>query len=193
MASGYINQAVWPHYSPSNIQQAGKAEDTSTMGKDQFLSILIAQLRYQDPMQPMQDKEFIAQMAQFTSLEQLMNISSQLTDMRQSLGSASGLIGQKVSWIAVDQSGNSSVKSGIVDSILIRGGMHYASIGAAEIALEHIVQIENAPASAPSPSPETPTPAPGESSNEDIQLAEDDGSYSDNTADSQQPADGTEI
>ncbi|NMO96161.1 flagellar hook capping FlgD N-terminal domain-containing protein [Paenibacillus lemnae] len=144
MASNYVTNTAWPNYSPSNIKKAGSS-DGQVLGKDQFLSILITQLRYQDPMQPMQDKEFIAQMAQFTSLEQLMNISTQLTEMRQSLGAASSLIGQKVSWIQSDSSGNSSVKSGVVDSILIREGMHYARIGAAEVALDQIVQIEKVP------------------------------------------------
>lgn len=47
-----------------------------TMGKDAFMKILIAQLQNQDPTNPMKDNEFIAQMAQFSSLEQTMNLAS---------------------------------------------------------------------------------------------------------------------
>ncbi len=45
------------------------------MGKDEFLKILVTQLQNQDPLNPMDDKEFIAQMAQFTSLEQMQNVA----------------------------------------------------------------------------------------------------------------------
>ena len=47
-----------------------------TMGKDAFMKILISQLQNQDPTNPMKDNEFIAQMAQFSSLEQTMNLAS---------------------------------------------------------------------------------------------------------------------
>ncbi|MGM1045284.1 MAG: flagellar hook capping FlgD N-terminal domain-containing protein [Bacillota bacterium] len=161
MAVDYVNRNVWPNYSKGNVSKAG-TDDGQTLGKDQFLSILITQLRYQDPLQPMEDKEFIAQMAQFTSLEQLMNISSQLTDMRQSLGAVSSLIGKKVSWIeyAEGDSGQTVVKSGVVDSVLIRDGIQFVRIGKDEVALEYIMQIEN---NVPEPeSPETENPETGE-------------------------------
>ena len=57
-----------------NTQQAQRKVDNQ-LGKDDFLRILITQLRYQDPLSPMEDTDFIAQMAQFSTLEQMKNLS----------------------------------------------------------------------------------------------------------------------
>lgn len=134
---------MWPNYAKGNV--SSKSGNGQELGKDQFLSILITQLRHQDPLQPMQDREFIAQMAQFTSLEQLMNINTQLTAMSQSLGAASSLIGKQISWMVKPEDGSeSAMKSGIVDSIIVREGVHYAKVGDSEVSLDQIVKIENA-------------------------------------------------
>ncbi|MHA0855968.1 flagellar hook capping FlgD N-terminal domain-containing protein [Paenibacillus sp. CMAA1364] len=133
---------IWPNYSASNVKEASK-KDSTIMGKDQFLKILITQLQNQDPMQPLQDKEFIAQMAQFTSVEQLMNISSQLTTLNQSLGSVSGLIGKEISWIDESDKGNSDILKGIVSSIVVRDGVQYATVGKVAIPVNLILEIGN--------------------------------------------------
>jgi flagellar basal-body rod modification protein FlgD len=62
----------------------------SQLGKDDFLKLLTVQLRYQDPLNPMEHTEFIAQMAQFTSLEQLQNMNAML---EQSVGAQTRMQG----------------------------------------------------------------------------------------------------
>lgn len=61
-------------YNYVNTEAAAKEQDL--LGKDEFLKLLITQLKYQDAMNPMDDKEFISQMAQFSSLEQIQNLSA---------------------------------------------------------------------------------------------------------------------
>ncbi|BAB06170.1 flagellar hook assembly protein FlgD [Halalkalibacterium halodurans] len=77
--------------------------NSGILGKDDFLRILIAQLQYQDPLNPMDDREFIAQMAQFSSLEQMTNMNSAIQQFvkqqtSQTLVQHSELIGKRVTW-----------------------------------------------------------------------------------------------
>ena len=53
----------------------------SKLGKDEFLKLLVTQMAHQDPLNPMDDKNFIAQMAQFSSLEQLISMNKHITQM----------------------------------------------------------------------------------------------------------------
>ncbi|MFB4162670.1 flagellar hook assembly protein FlgD [Alteribacillus sp. JSM 102045] len=78
-------------------------QDSNILGKDDFLKILMAQLQNQDPLNPMEDKEFVAQMAQFSSLEQMTNMTSAIDKFVKahesgSLVQHSELIGKNVIW-----------------------------------------------------------------------------------------------
>lgn len=63
-----------------NISDTSKKEDTP-IDKDAFLKLLVTQLKYQDPLQPMEDTEFIAQLAQFSSLEQIQNLNASIKNL----------------------------------------------------------------------------------------------------------------
>ncbi len=112
------------------------------MGKDEFMKILVTQLSNQDPMQPMEDKEFISQMAQFSSVEQLMNMADEMKLLRQSLGMTSALIGKTISWETPNETNTEMViRSGVVEAILMKDGNQYASVEGDEVPLDQIVKI----------------------------------------------------
>jgi flagellar basal-body rod modification protein FlgD len=67
-------------------QQTAAATTTKELGRDTFLRLLTTQLAHQDPMQPQADGEFMAQLAQFSSLEQLTQIQATLESIRVAVG-----------------------------------------------------------------------------------------------------------
>ncbi|MFS0727845.1 flagellar hook capping FlgD N-terminal domain-containing protein [Paenibacillus sp. 1P07SE] len=130
---------IWPNYSKNNITLTKPKDDT--LGKDDFLKILITQLKYQDPMQPMQDRDFIAQMAQFSSVEQMMNMAKEMTQLRQNMGTASNMIGKTIEWSEMDHNGQFLRYSGEVNAIVMKDGVQYAQVGDWFVPVDNIVAI----------------------------------------------------
>lgn len=87
--------------SKNEFNQVVGQQKGSALDKDSFMLLLVTQFKYQDPLNPMEDKEFIAQLAQFSSLEQLMNLNDSmglLTDAtnNQQMINATSYIGKSV-------------------------------------------------------------------------------------------------
>jgi flagellar basal-body rod modification protein FlgD len=122
-------------YNSRNTATTGKRE----LDRDAFLKILITQLQYQDPSQPMQDKEFIAQMAQFSSLEQMNKVASSNEQVFQVSAMALGaqLLGNTVSYR--DETGN--VKSGEVKAVKNVEGQIKVQVGEEMVDLSLIDQV----------------------------------------------------
>lgn len=93
------------------------ASSSASLGKDDFLKILITQLQHQDPTQPLEDKEFVSQMAQFSSLEQMTNMNQSFQQLSGVLASsqASQVLGRTVQLHDGD-----NLVSGVVSEI-VRG------------------------------------------------------------------------
>ncbi len=128
---------------------AAKTEATNALGQDAFLKILVTQMKHQDPMEPLKDTEFIGQMAQFTSLEQLTNLNKTMTQFVSNQGTSSladyaHLIGTSVKWESETGSGE-----GVVKALSSKNGELMAEIEGSDVKvpIESIQRIEKQPAS----------------------------------------------
>ncbi len=108
----------------------------STMDKDAFLGLLVAQMKYQDPLQPTSNTEFVAQYAQFSSLEQMQNMSATLE-----LSRASSLVGQVVSVNTTDSYGQAATIEGKVDYVVYENNRAYVSIQESLFSLDDVYGV----------------------------------------------------
>ena len=100
-----------------------------SLGKDDFLKLLITQLSYQDPTSPMQDKEFIAQMAQFSTLEQMTSMSADFAKLTAMItgSEASSALGRNVELIDDERVVQGTVKAvtrGETPQVLVNGAYY---------------------------------------------------------------------
>ena len=110
---------------------------TGDLGKDDFLNLLVTQLRYQDPLNPTDDKEFIGQMAQFSALEQMQNLNTSFTATK-----AYGLIGKSITANVTDATTSEiTVISGDVSSIKASSGKYYAVVDGTEVLVDDITDV----------------------------------------------------
>ena len=102
---------------------SAKKGSNSTVDKDQFLQLLVAQMKYQDPLEPTSNTEYISQYATFSELEQMQNMSASLEMAR-----ASQLVGQTVLLDVTDSSGRTTTVQGNVDYVVYENGKTYLSV-----------------------------------------------------------------
>lgn len=127
-------------------QPAGTAGGTA-LGKDDFLKLLTAQLANQDPLQPVDNQAFIAQLAQFSSLEQLQGVSTRLDDLLLAAGastqlSAASLVGRTVAFRnGVDASGQDVRATGQVEGVEFSGGGVQLVVGGQRLNLSDVLAI----------------------------------------------------
>lgn len=130
---------------PYAAYQANTAESESTrevkkeLGKDEFLKILAAQFRGQNPLEPLSDTEFIAQMAQFSTLEQLQNISAKLDVFEEDLvwNQYLALLGKELYALTTDD----EFVEGVVTGITFKDGRFQFQIDGRDYDIVAIISV----------------------------------------------------
>ncbi|MBP3887116.1 MAG: flagellar hook capping protein [Cellulosilyticum sp.] len=123
-------------YLSTKATESSKSNSDS-MGKDQFMQLLVTQMKYQDPLNPMDNSEMLAQLAQFSALEQMLNVSQ--ASQRQL---ASGLVGKYVEYAYKDtNTGVTSYQVGKVDSVTITGETPMINIGEVSVSIDDVYQV----------------------------------------------------
>lgn len=133
-------------YADSAASQVTTKGDDS-LGRDAFMQLLVAQMQNQDPLEPKGGEDMSAQLAQFSSLEQMEQMNENLTTMvllQQSnallsqLSESSALIGKDVTWSDPDLGTNGT---GTVESVRLAEGLTFLSIDGQDIPLYSITQV----------------------------------------------------
>jgi flagellar basal-body rod modification protein FlgD len=115
-------------------------EQKSSLGKDDFLRILTTQLSHQDPSSPLQDKDFIAQMATFSSLEQMTNLNKAFEKVaNQQISQFANSIGKEITWTQED---TTTVLTGVVDGVSVQNGNYFYMVGDAKVPVESVSEIK---------------------------------------------------
>jgi len=129
-----------------------QVKDGSTLGKDDFLKLMITQLQYQNPLEPMDNTEYISQMASFSALEQMANLNTSFEKMSAVLydyfipqlqwQQSAQVLGKKVTYLNPStEEGAPDFLTGRVESVLAKDGQIYFIINDTEISMDSVTQI----------------------------------------------------
>ena len=135
--------------SSSNNNNAVSTSVKKELDKDAFIKLLLAELKYQDPMEPVKDKDFIAQMAQFSSLEQTQNLATSMNgfiDQQKNLLEViyeSSMVSQAGTFLGklVEAKIDGAMVTGRVDAINIENGVPTLSIAGRKVSVVDVSTI----------------------------------------------------
>ncbi|MCR5156958.1 MAG: flagellar hook capping protein [Butyrivibrio sp.] len=108
----------------------------SEMDKDSFLQLLVAQMKYQDPMEPTSNTEYISQYAQFSELEAMNNLSSNMDLQR-----ATSLVGKEVIVKSTGASGETVYTQGKVDYVSSEGTKAYLTVDGKKFSIDDLDSV----------------------------------------------------
>lgn len=118
--------------SSTSTSSTSSTSSSSSLDTDSFLQILAAELKYQDPSDPVSATEYVSQMAQ----NELTNISTAINN-----SSAYSLIGQEATYSTTDTSGNTVTGTGTVLSVTISGSNTYVNVDGTTVDYSSITQV----------------------------------------------------
>lgn len=130
----------------SSSSSSSTSGSSSTLDKNAFLQLLCTEMKYQDPLSPMDNTEYISQMATFSSLEQMQNLNTTVTSLADSLSSALSSIyfqqavnnvGKTATYL---DSSNKTV-SGTIDSVVMSSGSLYYVIDGVQVSADSITAL----------------------------------------------------
>ena len=124
---------------PLGLGATPTAPESDALGRDTFLKLMVAQLRNQDPMNPQDSAEFLAQTAQFTSLEKLGEVADQTAQAlaAQMAFGASSLVGRTVTYTGED----GTETSGVVQSVRFTADGPMLGVGASQVGINDVVAV----------------------------------------------------
>lgn len=108
-----------------------KATNADYISKDTFLKLLVTQMQYQDPLDPMDNGEYLSQLAQFSALEQMTEVADKMENVHSLVenidtsvlvGQLTAMIGQTVQWATTDSEGKVTIHEGTAKSVSISDG-----------------------------------------------------------------------
>lgn len=128
---------LWQDITTKSKSDLNGATKPNELDKDAFLKLLVTQLQYQDPLNPMDNTEFIAQTAQFTALEQMNNLNITMTRSE-----AYGMIGKNVYALSYNEDTfKYNEVYGKVESVIMKKDEPYLVIGDMEVKYSDVEQV----------------------------------------------------
>lgn len=113
---------------------------TSQVGREQFLNLLVAQLRNQNPLDPVDNAEFVSQLAQFSALEGVEKLNASFADMLalEQIGQGASLVGKTVVY---QQPHMDAPDQGSVDGVSLEGGRMQLLVRGTLVSLDHVLGL----------------------------------------------------
>jgi flagellar basal-body rod modification protein FlgD len=150
--SNMVTETV-PWLRETNPNQTTATAPKTILDKDDFLKLLIAELKYQDPLEPMKDKEFISQMATFSSLEQMKNLNTGFEKLADNINNylipafmfqqSANMVGHEVKYLDPEslEKENPEILAGTISSVVFKDGTAYYLINGKQIDPAYIFQV----------------------------------------------------